>query len=217
LTFRSNRFLAYKLGFKFKFSLKPMSEVKLSPKDHISLSDSTREKDCEALGKACDGSLGDIVTVHARIICRYYDDVLAQAQESFKSAKLVATVGFAVLIFTGCYVLAIDINSRFSNTSKSEPPNTVANVGLISSALIEFIAGINFWLYARASKQFATFHICLERTNRYLIAYKISEKITDKNSQDETLEKLVCIMANASMITHGEIDLASGSPNSVKQ
>ena len=51
-------------------------------------------------------------------------------------------------------------------------------------------------------KQFSAFHICLERTHRYLIAYKIADTI--EHDKDETLQKLVCIMANAPMITSSE-------------
>src|SRR6202795_1901980 len=76
--------------------------------------------------------------------------------------------------------------------------------GLVSGALMEFVAGVSFWLYSRGAKQFGAFHICLERTHRYLLAYKIAEKI-EKN-RDQTLEKIVCIMANAPMISQADID-----------
>jgi hypothetical protein len=66
--------------------------------------------------------------------------------------------------------------------------------------------------YARAAKQFGAFHICLERTHRYLVAFKIAEKINSSN-RDKTLEELVCIMANAPMITGKDINRVSdGSP-----
>jgi hypothetical protein len=77
-------------------------------------------------------------------------------------------------------------------------------VGLVSGALMEFIAGVSFWLYSRGAKQFGAFHICLERTHRYLLAYKIADQIED--GKDQTLRDLVCIMANAPMITRQDID-----------
>jgi hypothetical protein len=86
---------------------------------------------------------------------------------------------------------------------------TVASVGVVSGVLIEFIAAINFWLYSRGAKQFGAFHICLERTHRYLLAYKISEQI--KESRDKTLGDLVCIMANAPMVTGRDIDAPNGA------
>ena len=64
------------------------------------------------------------------------------------------------------------------------------------------------WLYGKATRQFSAFHICLERTHRYLLAYKISEKI--ESGRDRALENIACIMANASMITRQDIDAQPG-------
>src|SRR5262249_4839470 len=80
----------------------------------------------------------------------------------------------------------------------------VGAVGLIGGSLVEAIAGAQFVLYGRAARQFGAFHICLERTHRYLLAYKIADQI--KVDKDQTLEKIVCIMANAPMITRQDID-----------
>ena len=93
----------------------------------------------------------------------------------------------------------------------------IAWVGVASGFIAEFIAGVNFFLYGRAARQFGTFHICLERTHRYLVAYKMADKI--KGNKDGTLEKLVCIMANAPMITRADMEgLAAGRqlPNTTK-
>jgi hypothetical protein len=80
----------------------------------------------------------------------------------------------------------------------------VGTIGTVSGVLIEFIAAIAFWLYARAARQFGAFHICLERTHRYLIAYKIADGM--KEHKDATFRDLVCIMANASTITRADIE-----------
>jgi hypothetical protein len=86
---------------------------------------------------------------------------------------------------------------------------------VISGALIEFIAGINFLLYSRASRQqFTAFHVCLERMHRYLVAYKITENSGSK--REETLHSLVCIMANATMITHQDVESVEPRPETVR-
>jgi hypothetical protein len=166
-----------------------------------------KHKDCVQLGEAVDtGGVGDIVTKHETMILRYYEDVQHQAKQSFESAKSVARIGFWVLIATLAYTLSFDAASRVNlpGVKMTPPSGAVVSMGAVSGALIEFIAGINFWLYARASRQFGAFHICLERTHRYLVAYKIAGEIGAK--KDETLEKLVCIMANAPMITHQDVE-----------
>jgi hypothetical protein len=171
-------------------------------------------KTCDALKQALAGDIGDIVVTLERLILDYYQDVLHNAQQSFYSAKMVASIGFGVLFTTLAYTLVVDALSRFVPQIRPEPyaPHllTVGQVGLVSGVLIEFIAGVNFWLYSRAAKQFGAFHICLERTHRYLLAYKISEKMTD--GKDDTLQKLVCIMASAPMITYQGMEKAVDNP-----
>ena len=157
---------------------------------------------CDAVGEAVDrGTVGATFRSTEQIINNYYTDVQDQAKKSFASARFVAFVGFWVLIATLAYALIFDALSRITvpGLVMAQVPKTVVTMGAVSGALIEFIAGINFWLYARTSRQFGAFHICLERTQRYLTAYKIA--LETQGTKDEALYKLVCIMANAPMIT----------------
>jgi hypothetical protein len=175
---------------------------------HSTIADKRRH--CDELKDAIDvGHVGEIVSKHEQLILDYYKDVLEQAQKSFASAKAVARIGFAVLIGTLVYVLIFDALTRIhiASAAMTGQSITIAGIGVVSGALIEFIAGVNFWLYGRASKQFSAFHVCLERTHRYLVAYKIAEAIRDQ--RDETLRDLVCIMANAPMIVSRDTDTAS--------
>jgi hypothetical protein len=165
------------------------------------------QRTCDELSVAIDeGKLGDIVTKHEKLIRHYYEDVRGQAKDSFDTARSAAIVGFWVLIATLLYVLTCDGLSRFKFPVEmtAESLAVTGMIGLVSGALIEFVAAVSFWLYSRGAKQFGAFHICLERTHRYLLAYKIAEEIEDR--KDETLRNLVCIMANAAMITRQDID-----------
>ena len=160
-----------------------------------------------ALKHAVDeGKMGGIAAPHEELILEYYNDVHEHVIESFRSARRVAWIGFGVLIGTLCYKLAVDLLSRFGHIGPSTSNNslTVSEFGLFSGTLIEFISAINFWLYARASKQFAAFHICLERTHRYLLTYLIAEQLNV--NRENTLQDLVGIMANAPMITRDDMD-----------
>jgi Cyanobacterial TRADD-N associated 2-Transmembrane domain len=178
----------------------------------MSVSESSQEtieahhKACDELGHAINqGKLGDIVAKHEKLILQYYRDVQQQARKSFDTARFAATFGFIVLICTLAYALAIDGWTRLSKTPQdTKNLMTVAVLGVVSGTLIEFIAGVAFWLYARGARQFAAFHICLERTHRYLLAYKITEQIAE--NKDGTLHDLVCMMASAPMITREDIE-----------
>ena len=157
-----------------------------------------RFKMCDDLRSALQGDIGEIVAKVEKMILAYYGDVQAQATKSFESAKVVSKIGFGVLIATVGYALLTDFIARFhmwGHGTDSGTSLTIGGIGIVSGFLIEFIAGVNFWLYGKASWQFSAFHICLERTHRYLIAYKIAAEL--RGNKDAAMEKLVCIMANA--------------------
>ena len=179
-----------------------------------------KQKICQELQEAAPQTqVGKMVAKHEELILGYYKDVLHQANQSFTSAKTVAWIGFGVLILTVFYVLTADVLAhmgKFGFNMEEHKP-TASIVSIVSGGLIEVIAGINFWLYSRVSKQFAAFHICLERTHRYLLAYSIADQITDQ--KNDILGKLVCIMANAPMITLPDLhsDLARAGQAPAKQ
>jgi hypothetical protein len=150
-------------------------------------------QNCQALGDAMTArDIGQTVVAVQKLILTYYENVRGQAERSFMAALIVALFGFILLTGTVVYGL------------RTQADWHVSAVGLIGGTIVEFIAGVQFVLYGRATRQFGAFHICLERTHRYLLAYKMAEQMTAK--RDETLEKIVCIMANAPMITREDID-----------
>jgi hypothetical protein len=162
---------------------------------------------CERLGVAVDtGDLAQTVTAVQRLILRYYEDVGKQANESFKSAKRVALFGFVLLVLTLGYVIFIDLMLHRPTWGFVRPSGgmSVGQIGLLGSSIVEVIAGLQFYLYGKATRQFGAFHICLERTHRYLLAYKMAEKMN--SGKDDALQKIVCIMANAPMITRQDIE-----------
>jgi hypothetical protein len=159
------------------------------------------QKLCDGMGSAVDGaSLGNIVAETQRMIFKYYKDVQRQASMSFYAACAAAIIGFGVLIYSLHYA----IGSNPGPTALTSPAAILSLVGVATGIVIEFIAYVSFRLYGQCSRQFAAFHICLERTNRYLVAYKIADKIS--GDKDKTIHSLVCIMANAPMITLRDID-----------
>jgi hypothetical protein len=172
------------------------------------------EKVCEELGLAvAGGKLGDIVEKHEKMILHYYQDVQEQAQKSFATARRFGWSGFGVLVGTLLYVIVWDALGRSGTGTTDATANadsaawmTVASVGMVSGFLIEFIAAVGFWLYRRTSEQFAAFHICLERTHRYLIAYKISSEMSG-GDKESTMRDLVCIMAKAPMISRSDLGI----------
>jgi hypothetical protein len=174
-------------------------------RDHVGISRGPALQDCEELARALGGDVGDAVEKIQKLILRYYDDVREQAAGSFRAARRVAIAGFVVLCVTLAYVMVADAAVWVGLTPKeSQSGMSVGNLGLVAGAIVELLAGTQFWLHSRTSRQFGAFHICLERTHRYLLAYKIADTIGV--NKEKTLEKIVCIMANAPMITREDIE-----------
>jgi hypothetical protein len=166
---------------------------------------------CLALGEAVSShNVGNTTAKIQQLIMQYYSDVQGQATESFKSAKRVALLGFALFAATIAYVIFTDLMSHIHQSwfTATKEGMGVGAIGLISGSVMELIAGTQFFLYRNSARQFGAFHICLERTHRYLLAYTMAEQI-GANDKDKTLEKIVCIMANAPMITQQDIEGAS--------
>jgi len=172
--------------------------------------ETTLKTKCREVAKAVDeGSIGATVEKVQALTVQYYENVKAQAAHSFASAQKVARIGFGILISTLAYVVVIDVVRHLKPLWFHEIPDGmgVAMVGVVSGVVVEFIAAAHFALYARASRQFGAFHICLERTNRYL-AYKIADGMSVR--REATMDSLVCTMARAPMITHRDIQEAGG-------
>ena len=77
----------------------------------------------------------------------------------------------------------------------NEKSERISNVSLISGALVEVVAGINFYLYSRASNQLSCFHTRLDVTQRFLLANSLCENL-EGELKNETRADLVRLIAN---------------------
>jgi hypothetical protein len=121
------------------------------------------------------------------MILNYYQDVLGQAQQSFRAALIIASVG------TVFFLVALVSYVFMKN-------GDLSRIALISGSIIHVISGINFLLYAKTAKQFSYFHVCLERTNRFLLASTIANNIKDEVKKDNSLHELAQRIADAPML-----------------
>ena len=191
-----------------------MTSIEWSAKQAAMEGSEERQKQCDEVGDAVDkGTLGLIVAKHERLILKYYEDVLQQANQSFGLAKRIAWIGFFVLISSLVCAILIDILHRLGMVGEQTGDSfSIATAGLIGTAITEATAGGAFWLYSQTARQFSAFHICLERTHRYLLTYKMANELSSK--KEDTLRDLACIMANAPMIGQGRIEPLPVSENS---
>lgn len=127
----------------------------------------------------------------------YYENVLLQARRSFTSAIAAAVVGLT--FFMVGVVIAVTYKVQ-----------AAAVVSTLSGAIVETIAGLNFWLYARTSHQLESFHRRLERMQRYLVANSVGEGLRGK-ARDAALSDLIMMIASG-RDTNGPPRDEDGSP-----
>ncbi len=144
-------------------------------------------KNCEAVATADPSDTQKVASVLLEMSLNYYEHVRREARQSFYSALGAAVVGTCFFIVGAGFFLGL-------NGEK-------AKISLIAGALVQVISGINFYLYGKSARQFAMFHVCLERMNRFLVANSICTNLESAVKRDEARAELVHIMAEAQMLS----------------
>jgi hypothetical protein len=115
------------------------------------------------------------------IIDGYYKSVLQHAQQLFRWALIAAGVG--LLFFLAAVSLPV-----------FRQPANVSIISLLCGGVVEGIAALNFLLYRRTLGELEKFHARLDRTQQYLLANSICEKLDEKLGQTAKAELVRAIM-----------------------
>ncbi|TXH67705.1 MAG: hypothetical protein E6Q83_16835 [Thiothrix sp.] len=135
------------------------------------------EKALQRLTDASEGDVKAIASSQIELLARFYDLSLSQAGRSFRWALIASMVGLAFFLLAIVFML-------WRNASE------LATITLISGALIEFIAGVNFYLYGRTLTQLSLFQGRLEVTQRFLLANSLCESLGE-TWRDPTRARLI--------------------------
>ena len=130
----------------------------------------TRKTTFDNVAKADPSNVQEVAATQLELINNYYSTILDQARKSFNWAIIAAGVGLLFFVSAVGFLLV---------TQKSD----LSAISVISGALIEVISGINFYLYGKALSQLDLFHGRLERTQRFLLANSVCEKLKGETQQ----------------------------------
>jgi hypothetical protein len=133
-----------------------------------------REEALSQLATASPGDVQQIAAAQIRLLESYYQDGLAQARRSFNWALIAAGIGLAFFLAAVTFLLI---------TQAAPVAVPVAVVSAIGGALVEVVAGINFFLYSKTTTQLAAFHQHLDQTQRFLLANNICESLEGDTKQ----------------------------------
>jgi hypothetical protein len=142
---------------------------------HVTVSSSVAVRDAVAqIAEASPGDVQQIAAAQIQLLASYYEDGLAQARRSFNWALVAAGVGLAFFLAAVTFLLI---------TQSAAVAVPVAVVSAVGGALVEVVAGINFFLYSKTTAQLATFHQHLDLTQRFLLANNICETLEGETRQ----------------------------------
>jgi hypothetical protein len=135
----------------------------------------------KSVSKADPKNIQEVAAASFDLSDSYYANVLSQAKRSFNAAVVAGIVGS--LFFLAAIIFAL--------ASKQLSASLISSVG---GAIVEVVSGLNFWLYSRTAVQLNSFHIRLERMQRYLVANSVAASLEGEH-RESTLEKLVMIIS----------------------
>jgi hypothetical protein len=134
------------------------------------------------LAEADPGDVQKIAASQIDLLTSYYNAVLGQATMSFRWALVATGIGLCFFILAITFLLVTQSQA-------------VATISVISGALVEVIAGINFHLYNKTTTQLSNFHQHLDQTQRFLLANSICEALEGETKQ-ATRAAIVNTIAN---------------------
>jgi regulator of protease activity HflC (stomatin/prohibitin superfamily) len=135
----------------------------------------------ESVSKADPSNIQEVAAAQLTLSNLYYENVLSQAKRSFNAA-VAAGIGGS-LFFLAAIIFAI--------AAKQLTASLISSVG---GAVVEVVSGLNFWLYARTAVQLNSFHMRLERMQRYLVANSVAASLNGEQ-RESTRAKLVLIIS----------------------
>lgn len=138
------------------------------------------------LSEADTKDVRSVAAAQIEMLSEFYQLSLSQASRSFRWALVASVVGLL-------FVLAAMLFKEVETAS------------LIGAGLIEFIAGVNFYLYGKTLSQLNLFQGRLEVTQRFLVANSLSETLGD-DYRDKTRAQLITQLAQNSPYNSGNTD-----------
>jgi transcriptional regulator with XRE-family HTH domain len=127
------------------------------------------------LSEAMPDDIQAIASAQLKILDSYHREVLIQAKNSFRWALISSGAGFLFFLASVVFLLY-------------EQPRNQAIIPLVSGTVIEVIAGVNFYLYGRATTQLSSFHRKLDQTQRFLLANSMCESLDGEAKQTARAE-----------------------------
>jgi hypothetical protein len=151
----------------------------------------------DSVAKAKPSDIQEVAASQIKLLNSYYTLVLEQAKRSFRWALIAAGVGLLFFLGAVGFILVSQLYDA-------------GVFSLISGALVQVIAGINFYLYGRTSAQLATFHDKLEQTQRFLLANSVCEGLADQfrqHARSRLIDAIIALNSHEALLPGHDADI----------
>jgi len=158
------------------------SQAEAASKEKKNYADKLEEAEGDAIFKY-------LLLISVASLESYVAQTRLQAEQSFRWSKIVAAIGF-VIIAIG---VAIAIYTSVRGTIRIE----AAYLASLSGVIVEFVAGVFFFLYNRTLQQINLFHRRLADSQQLSISLMANSLIGDDTRRDEARAELAQVLARS--------------------
>lgn len=125
-----------------------------------------------------------LVRVNVSFLEEYYAQVKRHTALSFSFSLLVGLLGFA-LIVTGLVTGFVNGDNQINDT------DVISYISSASGVLIEFIAGVFFYLYNKTVIQLKEYHEKLVNVQNILVANQLLEVVENTEKKDDIISTMI--------------------------
>jgi hypothetical protein len=160
------------------------------------------KKEIEAIRNAPADNIQQVGAYNLNLNDMYCESIIKQANRSFWSALISASVGL-VFFLSGAALLLFN----------KQDAGQLSLVTSLGAAVTAFVSGTSFYLYTQAMRHFEAFHLCLARTEIVLLENSICKQIEDPTKRDAAYASIVENIENLAVLITSYGQKSQGTTN----
>jgi hypothetical protein len=160
------------------------------------------KKEIEAIRSAPADNIQQVGAYNLNLNDMYCESIIKQANRSFWSALISASVGLVFFLLSAALLLF--------NKQDAGQLSLITSLG---AAVTAFVSGTSFYLYTQAMRHFEAFHLCLARTEIVLLENSICKQIEDPTQRDAAYASIVENIENLAVLITSYGQKSQGTTN----
>lgn len=133
--------------------------------------------------KTDEAYFDQLVKINIENLSEYYSLVKIHTGQSFKLSLVVSVAGF--------FLIATGLVAGFLNESL----RNISYLSAGSGVIVEFIAGVMFYLYSKTVRQLKAYHDSLIDVQNILLSFKLIEGTEDEKERSAMTQKMIEFLA----------------------